>query len=223
MPEEQGRVPGETAMRCQEMAAGTGGLGQAIVQAILTTGAAVMGKLGANSGVDIGDVTINNIASNPVLSAPFAAMIEGGLVELVGINDQVDQNDYSKEAQFVLGATMSGEILMVMLYSTEDGSGAIQQPDGVLLFFDADPSITVGDTAITAGERLTVIGQIEVETADWQADANGASACVKDAPIAFHALANLYVAWFHEHATSFNDAAGDDEQLEVNIWFRRDS
>lgn len=53
-------------MRSQEMIAGTGGLGRAIISAILGAGTSVIGKLGANSGVDIGDVTVNNTAAAPV-------------------------------------------------------------------------------------------------------------------------------------------------------------
>lgn len=158
-----------------------------------------------------------------VSSKPFAEMEEGGLTELIGINEQVDQNEYSGSVGIALGGTYSGEILMVTLYSTEDGSGAVQQPDGVLIFLDVDPEVTVGDAAITAAERITIIGQINVGTDDWQADANGASACIKNQPLTFHPLATIYVVWFHENATSFNDGEGDDEQLEFNMWFRRDS
>lgn len=154
---------------------------------------------------------------------PLSSLLEAGLTELIGINEQVDQNDYGGSVEIAFGATCSGEILMVTLYSTEDGTGAVQEPDGVLLFLDANPAIAAGDVAMTAAERVTVIGQINVETTDWQSDANGASACIKDQPIAFHDLASIFVVWFHENATGFNDGAGDDEQLEMNFWYRRDS
>ena len=158
-----------------------------------------------------------------VLTKPFAEMKESGLVELIGINEQVDQDEYSASVGVVLGGTYSGEILMVTLYSTEDGSGAVQEPDGVLIFLDIDPEAAAGDAALTAAERVTIIGQIDVETDDWQSDANGASACIKNQPLTFHSLATIYAVWFHKNATSFNDVAGDDEQLEMNMWYRRDS
>jgi hypothetical protein len=166
-----------------------------------------------------------------MLTQPFATIYETGLVTLIGINDQVDQNDYGPSVQLDLvtacGARVSfpisGEILQVTLISTESGSGAVNAPNGVLFFLDADPAIAAGDTTMTAAERATVIGQIEVETADWKSDANGASATIYAKPVAFHALSSLYAVWLQEHATAYNDAAGDDELLRLNAWFRRDS
>jgi len=154
---------------------------------------------------------------------PFSPLLEGGLTELIGIDEQVDQNDYSGSVGVALAGTYSGEILSVSLYTTEDGSGAILEPAGTLFLLDADPAIASGDTAMTASERVTVVGQIEVLASDWKSDANGASANIKIQPIPFHALSTLYFVWFHEDATSFNDAAGDDEQLEFNFWYRRES
>ncbi len=148
-------------------------------------------------------------------------LYEGGLTELIGVDERVDQNEYGGSVGVALPATSSGVIYDVTLYTTEDGTGAILTPNGVLYIFDADPTIAVGDAAMTAAERVTVVGQIRVASSDWIADANGASACMYWQPIPFHSLANLYFAWFHLDAVSFNDGAGDDEQLEFNFWVRR--
>lgn len=148
-----------------------------------------------------------------------------GLVELVGVNDQVDQNDFgaSVAVTTVPLIQVSGEIVQWGLFSTVDGTGSVQTPAGTLFVFSANPAIAAGDTSITAAERLTVIGQIGVAASDWKADANGASAFIHDQPLVFPPLGTLYLAWFHEDATSFNDGAGDDEQLEGAFWYRRDS
>lgn len=156
-----------------------------------------------------------------LLSQPFESILELGVTELIGINEAVAQNKYSASVGVSLPATrVSGEILQVTLYSR---GGDILQPNGVLFVLDADPAVATGDAALTAAERLTVIAQIEVETADWKADANGASATIFTRPAAFHALSALYFVWLQEHATGFNSAAGDDETLDFNAWIRRDS
>jgi hypothetical protein len=108
-------------------------------------------------------------------------------------------------------------------YATEDGSGAVQDSAGKLFIFDAEPSIAAGDTAIGASEWITLIGKIDVAVADWNTDANGGAAYIYDTPVAFHSSASLWFVWFHEDATDLNDGAGDDEQLEFNFWYRRDS
>lgn len=193
----------------------------------------------ASNGLDV-DVTRiaagdNNIGNVDLASAipagtnligkvqPMSAMLEGGLTELVGINEQVDQNDYCGSVGVSLGGSYSGEILSVAFYATEDGTGAVQDSAGILYVLDADPSISSGDTAMSAAARVTVIGKIAIGAADWDTDANGGLAYICNQPIPFHAASTLYFAWKHLDATSLNDAAGDDEQLEFNFWYRRES
>ncbi|MGD8626606.1 MAG: hypothetical protein PVJ34_18865 [Anaerolineae bacterium] len=161
--------------------------------------------------------------SPPRLTQPFEPITETGLLELVGKNEQIDQNDYTAAVECDLAQLASGEILHVTLYATETGSGAVLTPAGTLLILDADPGHASGATALTAAARITVIGQIPVAAADWQSDANGASVTVADTPIAFHETDSLFFVWFHEDATSINSAAGDDEVLQLNAWIRRDS
>jgi hypothetical protein len=159
------------------------------------------------------------------LTQAFDAIRETGVLELIGINEQVDQNEYCNAviASLPSGQPMSGEILHVTLYTRETGSGAVLTPAGILYILDADPAVAAGATLITATVRRTVIAQIPIAAADWKSDAGGASVSVHNKPVAFHALKSLYFLWFHEDATSFNDAGGDDEILEVNAWYRRDT
>ena len=160
-----------------------------------------------------------------MLSQPFEVIHEIGVTELVGKDEQVDQNDYSGSVSIDLpGAQpVSGEILAFAFYSTEEGSGAVQEAAGKLILFDADPAVASGDTALALAEHLTILGIVEVSASDWHSDANGATQYIYNQPVAFHALKTLYAAWFHEAATSLNSAADDDEKLRFNAWLRRDS
>ena len=159
----------------------------------------------------------------PRLTRPFEPIVETGLLELAGADEQIDQNDYTAAVEFAPDGLISGEILHVTLYTTETGSGAILTPAGTLLILDADPGHASGATALSAAARVTVIGAIPVSASDWQSDANGASATITDTPIAFEEVDSLWFVWFHEDATSINSAAGDDEVLRMNAWLRRDS
>lgn len=152
-----------------------------------------------------------------------AGMEEGGITELIGTDEQVDQDDYSASVGVDLGSTVSGEILQILLVSTEEDAGSVQTPSGHLIFLDADPSVSAGDTALGSGEHATIIGSVEVAADDWVSDANGGWASIKTKPIAFHALQTIYAVWLHTDATSFNDGGTDDEVLEFNFWFRRDN
>jgi hypothetical protein len=148
---------------------------------------------------------------------------ELGPVELIGKDDQVDQNDYGASQAITLHTHVtSGEILAFTFHATVEGTGAVQTPAGALLLLDADPAVAAGDTALTAAEHLTILGRVDLAAEDWLADANGAIAYVCTNPVPIHALRTLYAVWRHTDATSFNDAAGDDERLRLNAWYRRD-
>ncbi len=144
------------------------------------------------------------------------------LVELIGINENVANTQYGASVSVALAASHSGELLKSCLTTTEDGAGSILTPAGTLFILDAATANAVGAAAITAVERLTVLAQITYAAADWQSDANGGSNC-KVIADGFHVNGTLHALWFHEDATAFNDVAGDDEQLELAFWYRRDS
>ena len=151
-------------------------------------------------------------------------VLETGVTELVGINEEINTGDYGAEVAITLGAgNASGEFLSFLFIATETGSGDVQDSAGVLFIFNTDPNITVGDTALTAAEHKTVIGKIAVAASDWNTDANGGTAFIYNQPVPFHALDTVYFAWHHTDAADINDGAGDDEQLFVNAFYRRDS
>jgi hypothetical protein len=154
---------------------------------------------------------------------PGWAIQEGGLTEVIDKDDQVDQNDYSADCNVSLGGTYSGEILGIALFTSETGAGAILKPNGRLYIFDADPGLSAGDTAFSSiANANKAIGVVDIATTDWEGDAVIAVAS-KSVAIPFHAVNKLYFAWFHKLAASFNDAGGDDEELHLNFWYRRDS
>jgi hypothetical protein len=160
-----------------------------------------------------------------IQTIPLGPIYEVGLTEIVDKDDQVDQNDFSATVDLTVGIgtlPTSGEILSIVLVSSELGSGGVQEPSGELLFFDADPNTTAGDTALTTAEWKTLIGKVSISDSDWISDANGA-VYFDDVAIPFHEVSTIYVVWLHTYATSYNDAAGDDEELHLNLWYRRDS
>jgi hypothetical protein len=160
-----------------------------------------------------------------IKTIPLAPITETGEQNLIGINNQIDQYDFSPTVDLAIGIDdlpVSGEFLSLVLTATEHGSGAVLTPAGTLVLFDTDPNTTSGDTALTSDEWRSAIGSVEIAAADWISDANGAH-CFKQIAIPFHALTAVYAVWYHEDATSFNDAAGDDEALRCNLWYRRDS
>ena len=160
---------------------------------------------------------------------PFAAILEIGSTEII---DEADaevaaSGEYSATADLSLSGTKSGEILSFMLTSSvvSGGSGEVQTGKGVVMFFDADPNTTSGDNALDANgaENKTIIGQVQVEADEWDEDASGAT-LFKQVAIPFHALGTIFCVYRNTDTSAvWNSAGADNEELHINVWFRRDS
>lgn len=154
---------------------------------------------------------------------PRQAIMHIGVTELVGKDEKVDQNDYSASVAYTFpteGGRSTGEFFAFTFYATETGTGAILSSAGTLFVMSA-AGVASGDTAMSAAERQTVIGQFDVLASDWSADATGASAYIHDVPIPFHDLGDVYFVFKLTSATAINSAAGDDEVLEMDAWYYR--
>ncbi len=163
-----------------------------------------------------------------MLTAPMYPPTETGVLELIGTDERVDQNEFGAAVSYTVPGTTasSGYMLMFTLVASEEGTGAIPHPAGQLLVFDADPGHSAGDdgSGITAAEWETLIAVVAVADGDWTAEDNAAFCNKRDfEPIPFHEAPILYFVWRHTDATSLNDAAGDDEVLNVNVWFHKTS
>ena len=154
------------------------------------------------------------------LTVNFKPIEVTAVAELVGINDAVAASQYTNSVQIPLPSTISGEIISVALYSTEDGSGAVQAVNGTLVFLSADPAVSAGDTALTAAEWLTVIGTVSITSANWVSDAGGGCA-YRWVSVPFTAIGSLYAVMLFVASSAMNDAGGDDEQLEIKVRIRR--
>ncbi len=159
---------------------------------------------------------------------PFAAILEIGSTKIIDDDDtEVEEGgDLSATADLSLSGTKSGEILSFVLTSlVTSGGGAVATGKGTVMFFDADPNTTSGDPTLAAAgaEHLTMIGQVPVEADEWDADINGAT-LFKQVAIPFHALGTIFCVYRNtDSTTTWNNGAGDNQELHINVWYRRDS
>jgi len=158
--------------------------------------------------------------------APYRRPTEiqsSGVLELVGINERVDQYEYSQEVEQAFSRTISGEILNVTLISTEDGSGAVLRPEGTLFGLNADPNVSVGATTLGAANFPKVVAQVEIDSSLWSTNDTGGAVASKAVAFAFESVSSLFWVFQLKSATSINDAAGDDEQLELVVRYREEA
>lgn len=152
--------------------------------------------------------------------APFTGMVP--ITDtLVDVDEQIDQNDYGASVG-VSAAGQSGELLSLVLYSHESGSGAIMVPDCEVYIFNSDPAISFGATSLSTAAWDACIGMVEIDTADWRSDANGGMVS-KAIAIPFYASSGLWFALKNLSATAINSAAGDEESITFQAFYRRDS
>lgn len=159
-----------------------------------------------------------------LLSRPWQPILEVGLTELIGVDEKVDQNDFSGSVSVDLPGKnpVSGEFLSWMLVSTGGDELAI---DGNLLIFDADPSVDPGDTDLTVAVWKTLVGQVPIVASAFLTDGTptGQAWYSSSVTLPFHALKTLYFVLKLTSATSVNSAAGDNELIQFNAWWRRES
>ena len=75
----------------------------------------------------------------PIITKPFSPILEAGVTELIGVDEQVDQNDYSGSVEVDVSPgsqPSSGVIRSMAFYETEDGTGALNDPAGTLYILD---------------------------------------------------------------------------------------
>lgn len=184
----------------------------------ITVADIVTGEVDIGTVINVVDVDATGQGDLPMV--PFAPIAETGVTEIIGENEQVSQYDWSEGTEIALGGTYSGEVLNITLIL----SGTLTEA-GTLLIFDADPSVTIGDANLATASWLLVIGKLDIAAGDWYEEDSGGTGAVATfaEPIAFHALSSLWVAYYHEGATQWNSAAGDNESLDIQIEYRRDS
>ncbi len=158
---------------------------------------------------------------------PFSAILETGLTELIGEDstEVTAAGGLSNTADLTITGSGSGEILSFMLASHENGDGAVNTPAGAIMFFDADPNVAAGDVNLAAigAEHATIIGMTQIQAGEWDSDANGA-VVVKTVAIPFHALSTIYAVFRNTDASvTWNNGAANNEVLDINVWYRRDS
>jgi hypothetical protein len=148
----------------------------------------------------------------------FAPIRELGLTELVGINEQIDQNDFTKSVALPVGG--SGYITNIVAYGAESGDGAIPAVDSfMILVFDVDPDISAGNTTLSADTWRTCLGSwyFEGATSDTTGSAsfNSAGSIM---PIPYHDCNTLYFVGQWLNATAINDDPANNEQVHINVW-----
>ena len=154
--------------------------------------------------------------------------IEGGLGTLIQPGDTVITDMYSDTVDFNIAATygdlprtreVSGQIEGVLLVASAV-LGFTPDEEGWIHFFDADPNTASGDAWLALAEHQAKIGSVRFFPADWDATPTNGSA-YKEVEVPFHAVDTLY-AVFRNLGADINDLPKDTEQLEINIWYRRD-
>lgn len=171
-------------------------------------------------GAIIGVVDVDATGQGDLPMVPFAAITELAVTEIIGENEQAAQYDWSDGTQLALGGTYSGEILNITLIL----SGTLSEA-GTLVVFDADPNVNLAAANLATASWLLAIGKVDIAAGDWYEEDSGGTGAVATfaEPIAFHALSSLWVAYYHEGATQWNSLAADNETLDIQIEYRRDS
>jgi len=144
-------------------------------------------------------------ADSPTVEVAVLSLFDGSAETQIA-----DTNLGASKAITISG---SGRITKVCIVSS---LGSILAQDGAVLFFDADPAIAADAADLTLAEAQTVVAVVDFVAADYLTSfASSAVACnVVDEP--FHSISHVV---YH----SLGATLLDDEDLELHLWYRRDS
>ncbi len=148
---------------------------------------------------------------------PALAWSQGRIntVTLIGANDVLVTGQYGKSVA-IDTQHASGEQLSITLLSTADTT--IATPAGIVYVLQTDPAVVAVVAALDATDRVRVICQWPVAQADWDSDANGASAYLTSPPCVFPAKAQIYTLWRLTDATGLNPGAENQVIKAVIQW-----
>ncbi len=184
----------------------------------ITVADIVTGEVDIGTVINVVDVDATGQGDLPMV--PFAPITEIPVTEIIGIDEQVDQFEYSAATELAFGSTVSGELLN----ATVPISGLLTEA-GTLLIFDADPSVSLADANLATASWALAIGKVDIAAGDWYEEDSGGTGAVATfaEPIAFHAVSSLWIVYYHEGATQWNSLAGDNESLSFQAELRLDS
>lgn len=148
-------------------------------------------------------------------------ILESGITELIGINEQVAQNQFAASAAFAIPMDRLRQGVIRSLGFYLNGAAVGISPAGELLLLDADPAVSAGDTDLSEAEWLTIFGNVPLVNADIISDGTpaGGIATYPDLYIPFCRMSIMYLVFKLTSATQFNSLAGDDESLSVGFWW----
>lgn len=174
----------------------------------LPAGTNAIGKLAANSGVDIGDVSLTAgllHADSPTTEVAILLMIDGS-----ADTDIVTTNLSKSSAITVTGSGRITKICLVV-----EGTSPFSE-DGTIYFFDADPAISSNTDDMTVAEAITVTSMVSLKGSDYNDNFATIKINCQATDESFHAI--THVVYEQEGATTI---ANQDFQL--HVWYRRNS
>jgi len=170
---------------------------QADIVAALPAGTNAIGKLAANSGVDIGDVDVTSIAAGENVIGKIGASDAVVTVTCSLPTGALTANDVMFDTQEIAGAarTSGGQVILESVTVLDkDDQGA----EFDLLFLDANTSIGTEDSAVSISDSDAedIVGIVNVAEADYADLINSQVATVKGIGLEMQASGStsLYVA-----------------------------
>lgn len=109
--------------------------------------------------------------------------------------------------------TGSGTLVKMCLISS---LGTPIAENGSVIFFDADPDISADTADLTLAESQTVVAIVSFNGADYLTNFATVVINCQEISESFHSIS--HVVYHQEGATTF-----DDEDMEMHLWYRRDS
>ena len=177
----------------------------------LPAGTNAIGKLAANSGVDIGDVDVKSMVATAGLLHANSPTTVATIVKVFNAGDIAATSMGASTAITISGTGALTKVCVILTTGT-----ITTAENGDLIFFTTDPTIAENTADLTVAKAKQISSIISLTGTDFTTDFATAQINCQKVDEPFTAL--THVLWHAKGATAYTD-----EVIDVLVTYRRDS
>ena len=157
-------------------------------------------------------LAFGSVASAQIFGAAKAPTLEFAIISLLdgSAETQIASTNLGTEKLFSTGGP--GRLTKLCIVSS---LGSVIAEDGSVIFFDADPSITIDAADMSLAIAQTIVAIVSFVAADYLTSFAASTTNCQTIDEPFHLI--THVVYHQQGATTL-----DDEDIEIHVWWEKD-
>ncbi len=155
---------------------------------------------------------LGSVAQGQIFGSPKSRTLEFAIISLLdgSAETQIASTNLGTEKLFSTGGP--GRLTKLCIVSS---LGSVIAEDGSVIFFDADPSITIDASDMSLAIAQTIVAIVSFVAADYLTSFAASTTNCQTIDEPFHLI--THVVYHQQGATTL-----DDEDIEIHVWWEKD-